>query len=446
MRDTVFVSYCHKDKKWLQEFMPQLKVFEGEMRMKLWVDTEIRTGAQWLDDIEAALSSARVAVLLVTADYLASDFVAVKEIPAILQAQQKDGLAIAWVAVSACTYSATSINKFQAANDPRRPLDIMARPRRQEKWAEIAKKVHDLYCDGGDASAQPAVPSEVDTANATPAGGVPQDNRHLERSSDALPRKPNGSFNEPAPVAKEVGMAIPVAASPRPAVEAPTPAPGAVRRNPIDGLEYVWIPPGSFRMGWSDGDEENFSDELPTHNVEITGGFWIGKTPVTQAAYEKVMKTNPSRFKGAERPVECVSWTQALAYCRAVGLRLPTEAEWEYAARAGSKEARFSALDQVAWYADNSAGQTHAVALKQANAWGLHDVLGNVWEWCSDWYDSYRAGVQKDPTGPESGNQRVLRGGSFYVGSEYIRVSCRSQYGPSNRNSDTGFRCVYLGL
>jgi hypothetical protein len=166
MRDTVFVSYSHKDKKWLEEFMAHLKVFEREMQMNVWVDTQIRAGARWLDDIEAALSSARVAVLLVTADYLASDFVSSREIPPILQAQQEGGLAIAWVAVSATAYAATSLAAFQAVNDPGRPLDNMPRARRQKEWAEIARKVHDLSGKGATAVAATA---GVVTAPPSPA-------------------------------------------------------------------------------------------------------------------------------------------------------------------------------------------------------------------------------------------------------------------------------------
>ncbi|MBV9764900.1 MAG: formylglycine-generating enzyme family protein [Acidobacteriaceae bacterium] len=221
---------------------------------------------------------------------------------------------------------------------------------------------------------------------------------------------------------------------------------GQVRENPKDTLRYVWIPPGKFMMGCSPGDSECFDDEKPPHEVNITRGFWIGQTAVTQAAYERVMKNNPSHFKGSDLPVENVSWNDAKAYCEAVGMRLPTEAEWEYAARAGSTEARYAATDQVAWYSGNSKNQTHPVAAKASNAWGLYDTLGNVWEWMEDWYDSgyYRQNVSIDPSGPNASteNRRVLRGGSWYSVPRVVRVSDRSGYEPAIRFDDLGFRCA----
>ncbi len=219
-------------------------------------------------------------------------------------------------------------------------------------------------------------------------------------------------------------------------------ATGEVRTNLGDGLEYVWIPPGKFRMGCSEGDRECRENEQPAHEVEITRGFWIGRTPVTQAAYERLMKANPSNFKGAEHPVEQVTWKEALEYCRAAGVRLPNEAEWEYAARAGSRDACSGAIDSIAWYSGNTEVGTRPVALKQANAWGLHDVLGNVWEWCGDWYGPYEAEGQKDPRGPAEGDRKVARGGSWVDLGRWIRVSRRFPNLPAGRSFSIGFRCV----
>jgi len=203
---------------------------------------------------------------------------------------------------------------------------------------------------------------------------------------------------------------------------------GEVQPNPKDGLGYVWIPPGKFTMGCSPGDGECRTDEPAPHEVAIARGFWLGQTEVTQAAFERVMGANPSGFKGAKRPVENVTWGDANEYCRKVGgLRLPTEEEWEYAARAGNPNARYGELGSIAWYGGNSGEQTHEVKLMQPNTWGLYDMLGNVWEWTSDLL-------------PNS-NQRILRGGSVHGDAWGVRVSFRNFAG-AGANVDIGFRCA----
>ncbi len=229
-----------------------------------------------------------------------------------------------------------------------------------------------------------------------------------------------------------------------PKVEAaPAPTPGSSKINPKDGLPYVLIPPGKFMMGCSKDDKECSPDESPTHEVEITRGFWIGQTEVTQEAYRRVTGGDPSKFKGAKRPVETVSWAEAQDYCVQAGLRLPTEAEWEYAARAGSTEARHGKVADVAWYSTNASAQTHDVRGKQANRWNLYDTLGNVWEWVADWYDMdyYQAREGKDPKGPRSGVLRVLRGGSWGDFPEFVRVSFRNGFESAGRGVIIGFRC-----
>jgi formylglycine-generating enzyme required for sulfatase activity len=204
------------------------------------------------------------------------------------------------------------------------------------------------------------------------------------------------------------------------------------RVNPKDGLTYVWIPPlpasGTFIMGCSPGDTQCDSDEKPPHAEQIANGFWLGQTEVTQAAWKKVNGgENPSHFRGDQLPVESVDWNQASAYCKAIGGRLPTEKEWEYAARAGTTGARYGPIDAIAWYSGNSSATTHPVGLKLPNAFRLYDMLGNVWEWTADDY---------------AGEGEVVRGGSWVSGSEYVRASVRSRDEPSGRGNFLGFRCV----
>jgi len=221
-----------------------------------------------------------------------------------------------------------------------------------------------------------------------------------------------------------------------------------ITRAPLGvDIEFVRIPPGAFDMGSEHGD----SDERPVHRVRISKAFELGKYPVTQEQWEAVMGSNASYFKGPDRPVETVSWNDAQEFLKNLNARgdrrlyrLPTEAEWEYAARAGTTSDSLEGLDAVAWYRGNSGGQTHPVGQKQPNAWGLYDMLGNVWEWCQDWYapDYYKNSPQVDPPGPPSGSQRVLRGGSWGVvpGASARRAVYRGV--PGFRSPDLGFRCV----
>jgi formylglycine-generating enzyme required for sulfatase activity len=235
---------------------------------------------------------------------------------------------------------------------------------------------------------------------------------------------------------------------PRPAVVTPPraePKAGHLWRSPSTGMELVYIPAGEFDMG-----SEHWSDQGPVHRVQISKAFWMGKCPVTQAEWEAVMGNNPSHFKGANRPVETVSWEMAQEFLKKLSgkgegrYRLPTEAEWEYAARAGTTGRYGGDLDAMAWHRGNSGNQTHPVGEKQANAWGLYDMHGNVWEWCQDWYDKdyYRNSPNTDPTGPSSGSVRVLRGGSWEDDARYTRATLRLWYVPGNSNYSFGFRCV----
>jgi serine/threonine-protein kinase len=226
-----------------------------------------------------------------------------------------------------------------------------------------------------------------------------------------------------------------------------------VRENPKDGLKYVWIPPGAFTMGCSPGDTDCNPNENPAHRVTITRGFWIGQTVVTVAAYRKFAESTGAQMPPApninsgsnnqEMPMVSVSWDDATAFCGWARGRLPTEAEWEYAARAGNTEARYGPLDKIAWYSFNSSHKMHEVAHKRANGFGLYDTLGNVWEWVNDWYDQnyYRHSPSQDPTGPVSGRFRVQRGGSWYFTPRVVRVSDRYWVVPSLKPNDVGFRC-----
>jgi formylglycine-generating enzyme required for sulfatase activity len=213
-------------------------------------------------------------------------------------------------------------------------------------------------------------------------------------------------------------------------------------------LELVLIPAGKFIMG-----SPNKKDNQPQHEVTLSQSYYMGKYPVTQEQYEKVMGANPSKLKGANDPVDFVSWDNAQDFCKKVSatsgkiVRLPTEAEREYACRAGSTTAfcfgdNDKELGAYAWFKDNSDNKTHPVGEKKPNAWGLYDMHGNVWEWCQNWDGEDAAGPATDPQGPAQGTHRVWRGGCWAAGPLRCTSTNRTPMTPNQRHNDAGFRVV----
>lgn len=212
-------------------------------------------------------------------------------------------------------------------------------------------------------------------------------------------------------------------------------SPGELWRDTASGLTFVWIPAGTFLMG-SPVEEKGRNTDENQHPVTLSRGFWMGKYEVTQAQYAAVMGTNPSHFKdsGPEAPVESVNWEDAQSFVRALSARvkgrayrLPTEAEWEYACRAGSTTSTYGPLGSIAWNAYASGLKPHPVGQKQPNAWGLHDMIGNVYEWCQDCYkDPYDTSLDADPVGPPSNRYHAIRGGSWQSGTTQSRAAFRA--------------------
>jgi formylglycine-generating enzyme required for sulfatase activity len=260
--------------------------------------------------------------------------------------------------------------------------------------------------------------------------------------------------------------------------------PGEVKVNRKDGQKYVWAPAGAFQMGCSPGDNGCTPAELPSHKVQITHGFWIGQTEVTVGAFKRYSQStgrpmprepifgkqsvNPGWMKD-DLPMVNISWHEAKSYCEWAGMRLPTEAEWEMAARAGNPGARYGFVKQIAWYGDNSGNKAinareifhdeqndyrlrliengnspRPVAQKTPNGYGLYDILGNAAEWVSDWFSEsyYQSSPSQDPQGPPTGALRVHRGGAWNRMMRAVRVSARGGDEPDFRGPAVGCRCA----
>ncbi|MFM7051017.1 MAG: SUMF1/EgtB/PvdO family nonheme iron enzyme [Planctomycetota bacterium] len=223
-------------------------------------------------------------------------------------------------------------------------------------------------------------------------------------------------------------------------------------RDIASGIEMLLVPAYSFRMGARPNDALAFTDERPLHHVSITRAYYLGRYETTQAEYAGVMGFNPSYFNQSSlrgdmsRPVESVSFEMIGEFLAESGLRLPTEAEWEFACRAGTDSPTHAAPGQpsteIAWYEPNSGMQTNPVGMLEGNPLGFHDMLGNVWEWVADWYSGgyYAFSPLEDPQGPSSGIFRVIRGGSWYVPDSNLRSAMRGAYFTTGILSDTGFR------
>jgi formylglycine-generating enzyme required for sulfatase activity len=223
-------------------------------------------------------------------------------------------------------------------------------------------------------------------------------------------------------------------------------------RHTATQIEMLLVPPGTFQMGCAEGPACHQS-QLPSHGVTLTSPFYLGRHEVTQSQWHAIMGSNPSLFQGEadspSRPVESVTWTVVQSFLASTGMRLPSEAEWEFACRAGTSTALYNGLNDelavgpLAWYAANAGARTHPVGLKQANALGLKDMIGNVWEFVSDWYEPnyFAMSPAVNPTGPLTGSARVHRGGSWYDPFNlYVRSSGRAWEPPTASYPNVGFR------
>jgi len=466
-RDQLFISYSHVDRGWVDRLQKMIRPLVRSEALRLWDDSQIPAGAKWKVEIEKALASAKVALLLVSDDFLASEFVINKELPPLLRAAEAEGLCILWVCLGPCFYEATPIHEYQAVLPPGEPLEAMGPVQQKMALKTIAGTIRDALSSEVAPAQDPAQtqdpaqaqPRPVPTpAPFSPAAPTAKDSLRLQHfsTSTCLLRKEAGRWSvDSLPLQvegyrEELGQGV--------------------------ALTMVKIPAGSFLMGSPEDEPDRSDAEGPQHEVTL-GAFFMAQTPITQAQWRAVagwqklecdLKPDPSKFKGANRPVEQVSWLHALEFCRRLNQRtgqrygLPREAQWEYACRAGSTTpfhygatltpelANYNGNDV---YGNGPKGtyreQTIEVASFPANGWGLHDMHGNVWEWCEDhWHESYNFASGDDqpwliPAAADD-EPRLLRGGSWGGHPAGCRSAYRDDSHSDGRFNFIGFRVCCL--
>lgn len=425
-RRHVFISYTRADRAWVDRLHTMMRPLlrSSDQKLRLWDDSQIEPGAKWRQEIETALDQAQVAVLFVSDAFLASEFVMNEEVPKLLAAAEAEGVRVLWVSLSPCLVEHTPIHAYQAVLPLDHYLEELSRPEQQRALKRIAETIHTAL------TTRPLEPPP-------------------ERQRQMLLEAPEAVLN----------------------------------------LRMIQIPAGSFVMGSPADEPERMEREGPQHKVTLAS-FLLGQTPITQAQWREVaqwqprqgerwereLKPTPSRFSDKtdsdQRPVEQVSWLDAMEFCSRLSQRtgrfytLPSEAQWEYASRAGSTTPfHFGGTitpDLANYhgnytYVDGSKGlyrgQTTPVASFPANTWGLHDMHGNVCEWCLDhWHDSYEGA-------PADGNawqdaleskeqkdieRRLLRGGSWLLSPRRCRSAYRNHGGPVYADLNVGLRVVCL--
>ncbi len=427
----VFASYAHKDGAAVYSELRALH----DQGLRIWYDEGITPGSEWPENIGRALHGSSFFLVFMTQAAVESRNVR-NEIDFALR-RGKPFLAIYLEDVQLPHGLELQMGNIQA---------ILKWRMASEHYAKKVAAALPRSVFAPEREARP--PDNVDAVRGP-------EREHVSR----LPRRKWLIYGGPVAIGLvAVGLSVTwirQSASSVPTATLTAPSAGEVKANPKDGQAYVWIPPGKFMMGCSPGDSECFDDEKPAHPVAITKGFWLGQTAVTVAAWKRYtsatgnsMPPAPSfneNWADGQQPIVNITWDEAKGYCQHAGGRLPTEAEWEYAARAGSTASRYGPLDAIAWYADNSGLKVHPVAQKEPNAWKLYDMLGNVWEWTADRYDEkyYDKREGTDPQGPGTGESRTLRGGSWDINPRDLRVSYRGRVAPAYRYINLGVRCAW---
>ena len=487
-RRELFISCSHKDLHWLHRLRVHLKLLEKQYSLECWDDSRLQAGDLGREEIEQALARAKVALLLVSPDFLASDFIDGDELPPLFKAAEREGLKILWVLLKPAYWeSHEDIAMYQRAIPRSTAVSLLSDAEQDEAMVQIAKEIQAAFTQleaQREALLKAAEAEALDSTRAENATRAEADClRKIVERLEAKKQELQGRVNQASPsLGTDQGLSL---------IQIPTKRGWIVREGSqwqikkeaisVEGYEQklaegivlrlVQIPAGRFEMGSPAAEEGRDADDGPQHLVQLQS-FFLGQTPVTQAQWKVVagwpkvavdLNPTPSRFKGGNRPVEQVSWGEAMEFCHRLSQRsnlaytLPSEAQWEYACRAGTTTPfafgqtltpDLANYDGNCTYGSGPAGdyrkKTADVASFPANAWGLHDMHGNVWEWCLDYWQESYGGTPSDGTawvnGAEDAGIRPLRGGSWYGYSRFCRSACRDGGPRDRRLNNVGFR------
>ena len=515
-RRELFISYSHKDLPFLEQFWIHLNPLETLYGLQRWDDSCIQPGDIWLEEIERALQRAQVALLLVSPDFLASDFIRRKELPTLFEAAKRDGLKILWLPIRPCSWKRyPQIEQYKSVGSLDPTLAEMDKVKRDREMVKITDRIHELFerIQNERLATQQLEPlaRHQEDERRTPEQGAKRqaeetsllehlaaenearaeaerwqqvEAQRLEREKEELKRQATSKtpHRDTQPGALE-SKGLPL-------IQIPTTRGWLVREGNAwrrkeeaimvkgyreelaDGISIsmIHIPGGEFLMGSPAAEADCEDHERPQHQVKLRS-FFLGQTPVTQAQWEVVacwpkqgidLKQKPSRFRGGNRPVEQVSWEEAIEFCRRLSDRkqlnytLPDEAQWEYACRA-TKTTPYAygetLAPDLANYDSGSAysfgpmgtfrQETNEVGIFPANTWGLQDMHGNVWEWCLDVlhdYPSELLGKGQQQRRFERQDHRILRGGSWFNIPSLCRSASRRYMHAWELSYNIGFR------
>lgn len=450
---SVFLSYAHEDETYRDALLKHLAVLRRSGMAEIWADIGIKAGENWHGEIKSKLISADVILMLISPDFIDSDFCYSVEMKIALGRHATNEAVVIPISIRHVDWEGAPFSTIQGLPVGLTPIAEFEGFRREATYAAIAGAIRQRV--KGILEDKDRKRERDSTVAAPEVAAAARPSAPLILIPVKPPRPPDDSIERPD-WASEAGRDT-YGPWVRVAVK------GAPGSDPVT-QRLRWIPPGHFQMGSHETESERNDDEGPWHPVTISQGFWLMDTACTQALWQAVMGTNPSDFMASpDRPVVQVSWNDVQDFLTMINrsipgleLTLPTEAQWEYACRAGTNTPfSFGATitpEQVNYngnypYAGGPRGQYRAqtvpVASLPANPWGLHEMHGNVWEWCLDGQRDYRAEAEIDPTGPLAGDvERVQRGGSWDSVALLVRAASRSQDRPGFRVYRVGFRCA----